>query len=159
MYLSAVSRRRRGLRGLSGQAFPLSLAMVQPSAPAPNCPWWLWLTGNYLACTQQPQLIADANAQIQSVPLNAQAYGYAPNVVQVAQDVAAQQMVNTPADVTGATATVENSQVSQSPLTAFGNWALNPNVNATGSNDIWGLPWWAWIGIGIGGLVIVKALK
>jgi len=135
------------------------MSLAQTPAGTPDCPWWLWFTGNYLACTQQPQLRTEANAQIQGVVDNAALY-YGPTAAQVAQQAADAQMANTPLDVASATQTIEDSQDSQSPLTYAGNYLLNPNANNNSNQNLWGLPVWAWVGIFFGGgLLVVKAMK
>ena len=155
MYLSTSRRRRGGLGKLGSQAMPLSLAQAQPNAP--NCPWWLWFTGNYLTCTQQPQLVTENNAQIQSVAdAAAQYYGVDSPAAIAAQQMANQQMANTPTDVATITTAVENSQVDQSPLTYVGNMLLNPASAPQSLSDI---PWYMWVVFGVGGLLLIKALK
>ncbi len=155
---NSPARVRRGLRGLGGQAIPLSLA--QAPVGAPNCPWWLWFTGSYLTCTQQPQLIAQQKADIQSVVDAGAYYGYPASAVAAGQAAADVAMAQTPADVAAVTAGIENSQADQSPLTYAGNWLLNPNASNPSGQSVWGLPTWAWIGIAIvGGLAVVKLVK
>ena len=153
MFLRGITR--RGLGRLGSQAMPLSLAQATPNAP--NCPWWMWFEGNYLTCIQQPGLMTEQNAQIQTVPYNAAQAGYPANVVATAQAAADAQMANTPADVANVTQAIENSQVDQSPITYFGNELLNPNV-VPQPPSAW--PTWLWVLLAGGiGVVAYKLLK
>lgn len=65
----------------------------------PECSLWLLFTGEYQACVQKQSLIAAGQAQIQTVPDNAVAAGYSPEVVAVAQQTATQQESLVPGDV------------------------------------------------------------
>lgn len=177
MYLSSPRspRRLRGWRGLRDASSDYVVGLVNPAAGAalatrdawpyltqvPNCSLSLLFSGNYLTCLTEKARAEAANAQVLSVPYNAAQAGYPPNVVAIAQQAAEQQIANTPADVANVSAAVENSQVGQSPLTYFGNLALNPNVQTPADPfdpSTW--PTWAWIALAAGGAVVAwKVLK
>jgi len=167
-YSRAGRRRARALRGLGMDVLPVSLLMpfsswltgssspAPASSPAPDCPWWLWLEGNYLACTQQPDLMAAEQAQIQSVADNAaKYYGADSYTAQVAQQAANQQIAGTASDVAAVTTDVMNSQVDQSPITWLGNYALNPG--ASDSSGQTSVPTWLWWVLG--GTVVLFAVS
>jgi hypothetical protein len=125
-------RARRGLRGLGYDSSDASAdlawlqffsgqpsALVAYSAANPNvqpdlsgCSTWqiLWgnLTGDYSGC------IAANEAMIQSVPANAIAAGYSPDVVSSIQDEATEQEAQVPSDV--------YSIVNTQPPSPSANW-------------------------------------
>jgi hypothetical protein len=139
--------RLRGLRGLRG------LAAIPGSSPPDIDPsdvggcWMMYVFGQgaYNSC-----IAAGNNAGIQSVPSNAAAYGYAPNVVAAAQAMATQQEAMTDSDIAN--------------VDTFYNLPSSPLIPSTGPGFDLGDPttWpaWLWIAIaGGGGLLVWSAVK
>ena len=145
-----VSKQRRpGLGRLGSQAIPLSMATVPYSATlvdTTGCVWdYLWGKSSFDAC-----LTAANQNQIQTVANNAaQYYGANSPTTQVAQAIATQQEAQVPSDVQ----TIDTSyNLPASPFIP----SLGPGVSL-GDPSTW--PVWLWIALGVGGLVLVKALK
>lgn len=145
MYLTKVPR-RRGLGRLGGQAMPLSLATVAaPPDPADCWPYYFFGKSSYDACVNRTGV-----AMVQTVPQNAAAAGYPPNVVAAAQAAADAQAAQVPQD----TQTIDASyDLPLSPLMP----SLGPGFSGLNPSS-W--PLWLWIAFGLGGsLVVVKLLK
>ena len=141
MYLAAAPRRRRARRlGQVVEAVDVlsSGTNLLNSWAGGGCAWTYFYFNRsaWDACTK-----AQTDAQLQTVPDNAAAAGYPPNVVAVAQAMANQQKLLTAGDV----ANVSN-------FYGAGQILYTPQTQSS-------LPTWAWIAIAAGvGLVAVKVL-
>jgi hypothetical protein len=137
MYVQ-TSGRRRGLRGLGADLSITNLPTVSTPSPAPtasSCSYWdfFFNAPAWQACQRQA-----AVAQIQSVPANAAAAGYSPDVVAAAQAAADAQIAQVPSDV-AYIASTDNAGTLVTPAS---------------------VPAWVWyVGIGAGALLLIAALK
>src|SRR6266853_1496079 len=103
-------------------------AGLPSGALAPGCSFWDVFTGNYSTCSQKPVLFAQEQAQIQSVADNAvKFYGADSPTAIAAQQMADSQKAQAYNDVYTIAASVENSNIDQSPITGIANSIFNPN--------------------------------
>ncbi len=121
---------------------PYSASVVDTS----GCVWdYLLGKSAFDAC-----LTAANQNQIQSVVQNAQAAGYSPAVIAVAQQMATQQEAQVPADT-------QNTDT-------FYNLPASPFIPSAGPGTNWADPttWpaWAWMALALGGgLIVVKLVR
>lgn len=146
MYV-ATQRRKRGIRGLGqdygyvgadpsipGSSAQIAFDATQPPPDATDCSYWdfFFNPASWKACAAAAEV-----GQIQRVVTNAQTYYGANSPAAIAAIAsAADQEAQAPADV----ANVANF---------YGAGQIAPPA---------GVPWWAWVALGVGTLVVVKSL-
>jgi hypothetical protein len=114
---------------------------------ATGCSVWDWLTGACGAKIATKAMQIPNYQQIQSVPANAAAAGYSPEVVAIAQRTADTQSAQLPADA---------ASIANYYSTSF------PGLNLTGAvlDPLSTVPPWVWLlGLAAGGLLLMRTLR